>query len=195
MSSSAKPSVDQGVLARRATRVLDPTFPPADGLVGPLLRKTPLPGATFLRPCRQSCMGSHAPRPVRSSGIRSVHWPIARFSWADLDPLPIPRNIFSSGTKSCRGPLSPGNTGCQLHEKRDVYADASDCSRTSGVERITGWGLVRTHAAGAARVLPRPASPRPLGASLLAVGAPPDAGLLGAAASRAHARRGLNAVS
>ena len=41
MSSSAKPSVAQGVLARRATRVLDPTFPPADGLVGPLLRKTP----------------------------------------------------------------------------------------------------------------------------------------------------------
>ncbi len=53
--------------------------------------------------------------------------------------------------------------------------------------RIAGWGLVRTHAADAARALPSPAPPRPLGASLLAGAAPPDGrGLLGAIASRSR---------
>jgi hypothetical protein len=60
---------------------------------------------------------------------------------------------------------------------------------------VAGWGLVRTHAAGAARVLPRPATPRPLGASLLAAAAPPDAGLLGATASRNLATEDVRSVS
>ena len=55
---------------------------------------------------------------------------------------------------------------------RDVLRAAGYCShrctRTRVRGRITGWRLVRTHAAGAARVLPRPATPRPLGAALLA---------------------------
>ena len=56
--------------------------------------------------------------------------------------------------------------------------------------RIAGWRLVRTHAAGAARVLPRPATPRPLGAPLLAAGAPPDRRLLGASLLAAQSGRG-----
>jgi hypothetical protein len=50
--------------------------------------------------------------------------------------------------------------------------------------RIAGWGLVRTHAADAACVLPRPATSSPFGAALLTGRAPPDRTLLGDEASR-----------
>src|SRR5665213_1169694 len=66
---------------------------------------------------------------------------------------------------------------------------------TSGMRRVAGWGLVRTHAAGAARALPSPASPRPLGASLLACRAAPEAELLGAFASRSRSIGGAGAIS
>ena len=87
---------------------------------------------------------------------------------------------------------------CRRRRQPIVAAHIQRCShrgyRTRVKGRIAGWGLVRTHAAGAARVLPRPAPPRPLGASLLAPGAPPDAGLLGAIASRIPATEGGRAV-
>jgi hypothetical protein len=70
-----------------------------------------------------------------------------------------------------------------------------DLLSPSGMVFVTGWGLVRTHAAGAACVLPRPATPRPLGATLLAAAAPPDVGLLGATASRIPGTEGARAVS
>src|SRR4029078_8397361 len=61
--------------------------------------------------------------------------------------------------------------------------------------RIAGWGLVRTHAAAAARVLPSPAPPRPLGATLLSSEAPPEPEVLGAFASRTRQNGGpANAV-
>jgi hypothetical protein len=87
---------------------------------------------------------------------------------------------------------------CRRSRQPLVAAHVPRCSRRgyrSRVRgRIAGWGLVRTHAAGAARVLPRPATPRPLGAALLAAGPPPEAGLLGAVASRIPAAEGARAV-
>ena len=120
----------------------------------------PLPTIMYGQPCSPSGapqwepIGPLAHSQVLVGGPRSVAHP--------------PQHL-SIGTKSCRGPLSPRNGGYQLHEKHDVDTDASDCSRTSEVvERITGWGLVRTHAAVAARVLPRRAAHQPLGAPLIA---------------------------
>jgi hypothetical protein len=142
--------------------------------------KSAPPGATLLRLSRQACMGSPAPRPVRFSGNRSVHRPPVEFSRPDLEPLRIQRNYLSIEPKNRRGLPSLSNASRQPHEKDGVDADASACSRTGGLERIAGWRLVRTHAADAPRVLPRRATPRPLGASLLAAKASPDWGLLGA---------------
>ena len=142
-------------------------------------------------PWPTSTVGSHA-RGVCASV--ATDWPMAWFSWVDLDPLPIAPNIVSIEPKSRRGPLSLGNAGCRLHEKYVVDAAVSTCSRTSGAEQIAGWGPVRTHAADAARALPRPAKPRPLGASLLAAGASPNAGLLGAFASRPPVAESTRAV-
>jgi hypothetical protein len=68
-----------------------------------------------------------------------------------------------------------------------VTPRSPDLLPPSVVVRITGWRLVRTHAADAARVLPSRAPHRPLAASLLAAGAPPDRRPLGASLLAANA--------
>ena len=115
------------------------------------------------------------------------------FSCVEALPLSVSRNFFSIRTKNRRGGFfyrPVVNAVPRPHEKDGVHMKTTICYPTSGVERITGWRLVRTHAAGAARVLPRRATPRPLGASLLAAGASPDRRLLGASLLAAQNRGG-----
>jgi hypothetical protein len=133
-------------------------------------------------------------------------------------PIQLPcRNVAGKGDlpsgegARCRHPVCPrGCHGgdndrgwarspfCRRSRQPIVAGHVQRCSRLGYRSRvggrIAGWGLVRTHAAGAARVLPRPATPRPPGATPLAPGAPPDAGLLGAGASRIPATEGGRAV-
>src|SRR5579862_6524522 len=86
------------------------------------------------------------------------------------------------------------NISLHLADKKNVANLHSPLPSLSGGGRIAGWRLVRTHAAGAARVLPRRATPRPLGASLLAAKASPAGRLLGASLLAAQNRRGRCAV-
>jgi hypothetical protein len=124
--------------------------------------------------------------------------PSIYFSCFEGLSFPDSRNFLSIQTKNRRGTSflgQAGNVARRPHEKDGVHMTTTTCYLMSGAGRIAGWGLVRTHAAGAACVLPRPATPRPLGALLLAAGAPPDAGLLGATASRTPATEDARAIS
>jgi hypothetical protein len=97
------------------------------------------------------------------------------------------RQQLSSGSREkgrfvrcCVGPNDVG-----LPARTDVVGHGTlGCSRSSVIGAVAGWGLVRTHAADAARVLPSPPTPRPLGAPLLSSEASPDPEMLGATASR-----------
>jgi hypothetical protein len=130
--------------------------------------------------------------------------PLASFSWVAHHRLPY----FLSRRETALDEVRPdaefsfqpqtvprqGNAFIKRHEHYDVEGRQLESYRTRVRGRIAGWGLVRTHAADAARVLPRPAPPRPLGATLLAPGAPPDASLLGAFASRVPATEVVRAI-
>jgi hypothetical protein len=90
-------------------------------------------------------------------------------------------------TKSICFPLARNNSDF-LADKPFMKFGYLALQRSRGVGRIAGWGLVRTHAAGAARAVPSPSTPRPLGAPLLSCEAPsePAPEQLGAFASRSH---------
>jgi hypothetical protein len=69
-------------------------------------------------------------------------------------------------------------------DNSDVDAIGFEVAPIERRTRIAGWRLVRTHAAGAARALPRGTTSRPLCAPLLSCATSPDPEPLGAVASR-----------
>jgi hypothetical protein len=204
---------------KASTWVLDPTFPTVDGLVGSLRKKTPCEKQLFCDlPDKHAWAAmSSSSQASRSSsrrfrprccvlgatflclGRNRQPWPLGRVRSLPRPGAPRrpPQRALGAIAKSSRHPLFSAekrNSAARRHENYCVDVHATICVPTSGVGRITGWRLVRTHAAGAARVLPRRATPRPLGASLLAAKASPDRRLLGASLLAAQNRGGRDAV-
>jgi hypothetical protein len=137
--------------------------------------------APLLRPERhRSATASASFRPhCRPLGVRELSFETSSDLCRDRHFAATATNPSGRPARIARGPnrrpsdVDGGVILCDTPESTELLSP-------SGVVQISGWRLVRTHAADAARVLPSRAPPRPLGASLLAAGAPPDRRLLGA---------------